>query len=631
MKFHFLSLALYLGVSLSAAHAQRPADIQRIDSLNQRANSFRGNHPDSMIAIAELALNQAKATGYKKGQAEAMRWIALGKNLTGQSGSEELLRTSYNILKDIDDKSALATTLNTMATVYFYKGDYKRAGERWHEALAIHSSMGDSVGITNMWNNLGNLHRALGQNDVALSYHERTLRFRETKTDTLNLAGSLNNVANLLNELKRHDEALMYHERALGLNMAIGNRRSIGNSLMNLGSTHLRRGNPELALSFYRQAADIRESMKDIRSLSGVYSGMADAFISMNNPREASVWAQKAYDLAVQVNVPREANDASRFAYIANRDMGNTAVALRFLEIHKSLSDSLMSIDRQKAIANLESVAELNRLQEELNALEMEKFYGRIILAIIVVSLIGAITALVYIRRSQLELRRLGAMKDRMFSILSHDLRSPLNSLHSMIELMDMDALTTDEWKSFKDTLMRQFDVTDETLRDVLLWAKGQFEGEKPRIQSVNLLETVESNVELVNLIASRKGVTIHVDVAGDAAVLVDKAHLMAIIRNLLTNAVKFTPSGKSVRLRSQRADNTQVLFIEDEGVGMSPEKVASLFTTAGQITNGTDGESGSGLGLVFVRDLMRRNKGTIQASSRLGAGSTFTISLPSG
>ncbi len=637
MKRAILLTTIWCLTGMSEAFAQRPIDIQRIDSLNQRANSFRGNLPDSMIAIAERALDLAKSSRYRKGQADALRWIALGKNLTGKPGSEELLDESYAILVSIKDNAGLASTLNTMATLYFYRGAYEIAGEKWHEALNIHSQMGDSVGITNIWNNLGNLHRALGQNELALSYHQRALAFRETKTDTLNIAGSLNNVANLLSVLGLYDEAILHHERALEMNRAIGNRRSIGNSLMNLGSTNLRKGNASLALEYYRQAAEIRESMNDIRSLSGVYSGMADAYLVLGQPRKAAEFAIKAYDLANQVNTPREANDASRFAYRAFKEMGNPAKALEFLEIHKSLSDSLLSIDRQTAIANLENAAEINRKQNEINRLEAEQRFQRNLLIGILISLVITLSLLVWIYRSHLreqnistELRRVGDMKDRMLSILSHDLRSPLNSLHSMIELMDMDALTADEWHSFKATLMRQFDATDETLRDVLLWAKGQFEGEKPRTQSVNLREAVDSNTELVNLIASRKGVSIIVDVDSEATVFADRAHLMAIIRNLLTNAVKFTPAGKTIRLTSSSLQDSHVLEIKDEGVGMSADKIGSLFTTAGQFTHGTDGESGSGLGLVFVRDLVRRNNGTITVESEPDAGSTFRVTLPS-
>ncbi len=625
---HAVLLLLLLGL---ASPVMSQIDIARIDSMNTRANSFRGTLPDSMIAIAQRAHDQAKRIGYRKGQGDALRWIALGKNLTGQPGSEELLDESYAIFTSINDPAGLASTLNAMATVTFYRGAYDLAGERWHEALETYRQIGDSIGITNMWNNLGNLHRAMGQNEIALTYHQQALAYREKKTDTLNLAGSLNNVANLLNELERHDEALRFHERALTMNEAIGNRRSIGNSMMNLGSTHLRRGDATLALEYYQKAAEIRESMNDFRSLSGVYSGMADAYLSLGQAQKAAEYATDAYEMAMRVNTPREANDASRFAYRAYKDAEDAATALRYLEIHKSLSDSLLSIDRQRAIANLESVAELNRVQEEVNALETEKFYSRIIFSIIIVSLIGAVTALVYIRRSQQELQRLGAMKDRMFSILSHDLRSPLTSLHSLIELLDMDALTPDEWASLKSSLLRQFSVTDETLRDVLLWAKGQFEGEKSRQQSVNLNEAVASNVELVNLIAIRKNVTIQSNVDSKVMVTVDRDHLMAIIRNLLTNAVKFTPSGKSIIIKSETLNGNHVLIVKDEGIGMSKEKLDRLFTTSGQFTQGTAGESGSGLGLIFVSELVKRNNGTIHVESTPGVGSMFRVSFQKG
>ena len=507
-------------IFVTIIYAQPATEKERIDALNQRAETFRGSRPDSMIALANRALEASKSTGYMKGEADALRWLALGKMLTGEAGVNELLNRSIDLFTTLDDQRGLASTLNIQATHLLQQGAF-------------------------------------------------------------DLAGSLNNVANLLNELGRHSEAVAFHERAMALNMAINNPRSIGNSLMNLGSTYLRMGNPELAIDFYERAKEIRTSMNDVRSLSLVHSGLADAYLSLREFDLAARNAERAYELAISARVPLEASIASRFAYLAFKEAKNPVDAVRYLEIHKTLSDSLFTIDRQKAISNLESVAELNRKNDEIRALESGKSYERNLITAILISLAITLLLLFGIHRARLrermistELRRVGAMKDRMFSILSHDLRSPLNSLNSMIELMDMDALNADEWRSFKATLMRQFDVTDETLRDVLLWANDQFAGELPTIQAVNLKEAVDSNVELINLIASRKGVDILVNVDSSASVLADRAHLMAIIRNLLTNAVKFTPTGKSIRLRSQTIDGNQLLFSEDEGVGMSPDKV---------------------------------------------------------
>lgn len=623
-------------IFVTIIYAQPVSERERIDALNQRAETFRGSRPDSMIVLSTRALDASKAAGYVKGEADALRWLALGKMLAGEPGVNELLSRSAELLTTLNDRKGLASTLNIEATHLFQQGAFDLAGERWHQAADMYEAMGDSTLLINMKNNLGNLHRAIGQFDVALAYHQEALAFREGGTDTLSLAGSLNNVANLLNELGRHAEAVSYHERAMALNVAINHPRSIGSSLMNLGSTYLRMGKPMLAIDYYERAKVIRTSMNDKRGLSLVHSGLADAYLSLGEFGQAARNAEKAYELAISVRLPLEASIASRFAYLAFKDSGNPEDAVRYLEIHKSLSDSLFTIDRQKAIANLESVAELNRKTDEIRILEAEKSYERnvitailIILAITLLLVAGIHQARIRERTISAELRRLGNMKDEMLSILSHDLRSPLSSLHSMIELMEMDALSPQEWRSFKTLLMRQFDVTDETLRDVLLWAKGQFEGEMQRAQSVNLKEAVDSNIELIRMIAQRKGVRIDVDVDASTFVMADRAHLMAIIRNLLTNAVKFTPKGKRIRLHSHTTESMHVLTVADEGIGIKSEKLATLFESAGRFTQGTAGESGSGLGLVFVRDLLRRNQGRIDVNSEFGTGTTFTVSLP--
>lgn len=631
-------LGILIGLIIGQVSAQSSSDILRVDSLNTRAFSFIGNSPDSMIAIAERARDLARQLRYPKGEAFALNRIAIGRHLRGETNTIDLLEEALKIQTRIGDDKARIGTLSNMANIHIATGAYIYAGEALHEALATYEAMGDSLGMSNVWNNLGNLHRSMGQLDLALDYNRKALGFRERAGDTLLLSSSLNNVGNLLTDLGQLEEAKEHHERALALNRAISDKRSIANSLHNLGTIHIKQENYRLALEFYRNAGILREEIKDMRALTSALSGQAEAYLGLKEYSQAVVAAERSYALARQIGVPKEASDASRIAYLAHKDGGNSRQALDFLEIHKHLSDSLVTLDRQKAIANLETVAELNRKKDEIRILEQERIYQRNLLLFIFFGLVITVMFSIWMYRARqreqeisAELRRLGAMKDRMFSILSHDLRSPLNSLHSMIELMDMDALSADEWKSFKDTLMRQFDVTDETLRDVLLWAKGQFEGEKPRFQAISLKEAVDSNVQLINLIAHRKGVALHVDVDAGATVVADRAHLMAIIRNLLTNAVKFTPSGKSIRLRSQSIDGNQLLFIEDEGVGMPPEKVEHLFHTAGQFTQGTMGESGSGLGLIFVRDLVRRNKGTIHVTSEVGVGSTFKVALPSG
>lgn len=638
MRRFLLGFLCLVTIGHQAAQAMMRSDTLRVDSLNARAFSFIGNSPDSMIAIAERALDLSRSVRYRKGEAFALSRIAIGRHLRGETNTIELLEQALKIQTELGDIQAQIGTLSNMANIHIATGAYDFAGERLHEALEAYVTLGDSVGMSNVWNNLGNLHRSMGQLGKALEYNRKALAYRELTRDTLLLSSSLNNVGNLLTDLNQLDEAQRIHERALLLNRAIGDRRSIANSLHNLGSIFIKQQDYARALEYYQNASRIREEIKDLRALVSALAGQAEAHLGLMDYRNAVIASERAYLLARQIGVPKEASDASRIAYQANKLSQNPGRALQYLEIHKHLSDSLVTLERQKAIANLESVAELNRKKDEIRILEQEQSYQRRLLAFILFGLALTLVFLAWIYQSRqrekkinTELHALGELKDRMFSILSHDLRSPLNSLHSMIELMDMDALTPQEWHSFKKTLIRQFDVTDETLRDVLLWAKGQFEGVKDAPTPVHLKDAVESNVELVNLIASRKGVSIQVDISEDAHMIADRAHLMAIIRNLLTNAVKFTPSGKSIHLHSTTQDGFAFLTIRDEGIGMREDEMEGLFKNAGTFKHGTGGESGNGLGLLFVRDLVRRNNGTVHVKSEYGLGSEFTVVLPAG
>lgn len=629
------SIFLIFWLASAATAASQGTTTQQIDSLLNRAIGFRGSNADSIISITDRALVLSDNIRYSEGRAVALRWKALGLTLSGQEGSLPLLEESIGIFEDLDDPSGIAATRNTMATVYYHRGAYDYAAEQWHLSLSYYEGIRDSTGITNMWNNLGNLHRAMGQLDRSLAYNQGALAYRERGTDTLLIAGSLNNVANLLGEMGRYEEAITYHERGLGLNRAIGNRRSIGNSYINLGSVHLRNGNPRKALEYYRLAEGIRKSMNDNRALSSVYSGMADAFLVIGDADSAAFYASSGYDLALLTRSPREAREASNFAWQAYRQTGDNRAALRFLERHKALNDSLMSIENQRVIANLESVAELNRVREDVRALEIERHYDRQLAIALSLALVGAIIALLLIQRSRREVSRLaeqlrqaGAVKDKMFSILSHDLRRPMSSLKSLLNLSELDRLTSEEWDTYQGMIQRQFDVTDDTLKDLFIWANDQLKGVPPRMQQVPVADVVRENLSLLGPQADEKSVVIRNLVPDGVRVNTDRTYLTSILRNLLSNAIKFTPGGKSVTVDVREAGSDIRLEIRDEGIGIGPERLDGLFM-AGAYTQGTNGETGSGFGLLFVRDLAERMGCRVEVQSEPAKGSVFSVVIP--
>lgn len=228
-------------------------------------------------------------------------------------------------------------------------------------------------------------------------------------------------------------------------------------------------------------------------------------------------------------------------------------------------------------------------------------------------------------------LQSLNAVKDRMFSVIGHDLRSPLGSVKMTLEYLSetVEETSTEELKSTIDLLQKTTDEVFSLLENLLGWAKSQ---------SGNLLITKES-IDLMDLgykvyLLNKgnlkfKNIDFKLDIQPGTIVSADLNTITAVFRNLLSNAVKFTPDGGTISLLAKEVDNKILIEIKDSGVGIPPENLPKLFDSTKHLTTfGTKRESGSGLGLTLCYDFVKKNDGEIWAESTVGKGTSFFILL---
>lgn len=229
-------------------------------------------------------------------------------------------------------------------------------------------------------------------------------------------------------------------------------------------------------------------------------------------------------------------------------------------------------------------------------------------------------------------LHELNAMKDRFFSIIAHDLRGPFNGFRNAAELI-RDAAADDDRDTVRtvaETLVRSASTTQELLEDLLEWARSQRGAVTyaPGVHNVAML--VQDAVSVFRDVAQVKGVDLASETPAGLFVHSDYETTRVVLRNLVNNAVKFTPSGGAVLVRGYNEGNWAVVEVTDTGVGMDDKTRAKLFRMDQHIVSkGTGGERGSGLGLLLVADYVRGNGGTIEVSSTPGLGSSFTVRLP--
>jgi ligand-binding sensor domain-containing protein/signal transduction histidine kinase len=233
---------------------------------------------------------------------------------------------------------------------------------------------------------------------------------------------------------------------------------------------------------------------------------------------------------------------------------------------------------------------------------------------------------------SENNLMELNATKDKFFSIISHDLKNPFASVLSISELLDDSFENTDEdelrygVKKIRETNQHIY----ELLENLLTWSKSQRGRLIIEAGSFNLSKVIETNINLLKLAAEKKIINIEANIADEMCAFADREMISTVIRNLLTNAVKFTEAGKSIEIKVDVMEKVNKVSIIDQGVGITPENIERLFKIEDKIkTEGTAGEKGTGLGLIICQEFVENNHGTIEVSSAPGKGSTFTFTVP--
>lgn len=233
------------------------------------------------------------------------------------------------------------------------------------------------------------------------------------------------------------------------------------------------------------------------------------------------------------------------------------------------------------------------------------------------------------IRGQKDELKALNKIKDKLFSIISHDLRSPLQSLQAMLSMFRSDTITADEMKEYTFKINDALRNTSTVLNNMLNWAKAQMTGIDVHPSSFEIVSLLKENVELIQPLLDKKSIKL-VSALQPGIVWADRDMIDLVIRNLLSNAIKFTNSGGKITIKSTVKDSTIEVSITDNGVGMSKEKLESLFDiTHLEPTSGTQNEKGTGLGLILSKDFIEMNKGMLKIKSEESKGTTFIIAIP--
>ncbi len=236
------------------------------------------------------------------------------------------------------------------------------------------------------------------------------------------------------------------------------------------------------------------------------------------------------------------------------------------------------------------------------------------------------------IRKQADEIHRINLTKDRLYSVIAHDIKSPFSNISMLISSLAEGYLEagTEEYDEILQSINSSTQETYGLLENLLQWTRSQTGDLDQSPEPLQISKTIESTCRLLLPQAENKNIEIDHRQDPDLTIHADRNMMQSVFHNLISNAIKFTPEGGKVTVSAKEEDNQAAIRVQDNGVGIPEENLKKLFLDQGQLTTrGTNDEKGSGLGLLLVKDFVQKNKGRIDVDSVVDKGTTFTLTFP--
>lgn len=544
---------------------------------------------------------------------------------------EENLRISAEKEAEGDFRTA-SDFLNKAAMIESEKKNYLKAVEYYEKSASLNEKIDNQQGIAGINSNLAMLYNDLGQYDKALFYFEKTLKVRKDRKEREGTFDAMFNIAMVLKNLNRDEEAIKMLENALNYSQESYDLIKMRLCYGTLYELYQKKGNTEKMAYYYSFYNYFNER---------IYSGEKKKLVTQvaqaeNRTREVELEKkiailEKEKELkAKDLELDRATNDKKFLFSQLTEDQ-------KFIQ-HLEQEKKILAQDKELK----ESEAYKQKAEKELIMRESNHKSNLLFFSGVAGAILAGLLLFVFIvnaarkranrllQEKQIDLTQANRVKDKMFSIIAHDLRTPFNGIKGLLMLLDQDLLDEQERQDLIRQLRGVTDATLETLENLLRWAKGQIQGIKPNPIGIELNALAENSIQLLNESARQKNIILSNLLPLQARVMCDADHLDIIIRNLLSNAIKFTPPEGWVSISAKQEGESWRMEIRDSGLGIPADKIGYLFDSEKNFsTRGTNNEKGTGLGLVLVKELLQKNNGTITVQSKVNAGTTFFITLP--
>lgn len=618
---------IFLGLMVSVAYGQQKAidslkkilavtktdDTTKVNLLNQISFDSYGVNIPELKTYAAKAIALSLKLKYSYGEALAYKNIGLGYlGSNADPMALEYFDKSLAIFRQLNDKLNSARILNNMGYYYGRIKYHEQERSYLRQALDAVKGLNKTTVEAVILGNIGNSYEDANQPDSALQYYQMAFdKFSKVNQSNSSLIANTNMTSVFL-KLKRVDRAVYYANR---LQVMLNSKNSytpkdVAAAYLILGQLNFQQKKYPQSLAFFNQSLVIGSGTGNPETTAEVYRGY----------------------------------------YLLDSVKGNYFGALKNYKQYVHLNDSLINVNKSRIVSLYAAKSDLQKRADENEKLKIEQEKDQTIIShqhttevILIVGLIIIAVGLIYfisinnqvkiqskvISEQNKILENNNLVKDKLFSVISHDLRSPITLVIGLLDLWEEGEMRHEEMSELTPVVKTRIVHTLDLLDNLLIWSNNQLQGFKFDASPFDLDGLVNENLSNLKVFTAQKNLRVENAVKPGTIVYADSEMIKIVLRNLITNAIKFTPQNGSIQISSTLADGFVTIAVHDTGIGIKDKDKPKIFSFTSHTTLGTGNEKGTGIGLKICKDFIELNKGRIWMESTEGEGSTFYVSIP--
>ncbi|WP_158963504.1 tetratricopeptide repeat protein [Myroides fluvii] len=630
---------------------QTAPDTLTVNHMNELAILLlRVSQFDLAINYAQKSKKISEKLNFKSGEARAYNIIGIINTFKGNyTEAIESHHAGLEITEELGDKKGIANSYNYIGIIFLYQGNYPQALENHFKALKIFEEIEYKKGIVNSLNNIGIIYKNQKKYPEALKNYFKTLKIVKEIDDKQGIGMTYNNIGVVYHLQGKYPEALKSHFAALKIKEELENKHEISGSYNNIGVIYKEQGKYTEALENYFKFLELATEIGDKYGIAQAHNNIGLVEFELNRPNSAKTNYEKSLTLAREIGMNSLLRDLYYNFTLVDSTLGNYKDAYQNYKHYIVYRDSLINEEKEKKSLELSMGYEFDKkaavIQAELKTKKLQRnvafagFGGMLILTTLIVYFFKLRNKKLKVEKQNLELQRREVeiikeneqFKTRFLANISHEFRTPLTLINGHIEVLKENGRQEDfsRFNEIEQNGKRLLTLINQLL-DLSKMESGQY---KLEYKNANVLNEVNMLVQSFHSYAEQQGISLLLQQTENAKKLAaspfgySSEALTIIIANLVSNAIKYTPSGGSITATIDYLEGKMTVTLADTGEGIAPEHLPKIFERFYQVDDpGQRTYAGSGIGLALVKELVTLHGGDIVLESPIEGGCIFTF-----